>query len=131
MSDGLILDSWQKVEPLVQPGSIFRGQGDSAWGLKPSLTRLLCEAGLNNPNDKDQVARAVGAEEESLRIFQAAYSRPGDLREWIFWWSMAQHYGGAARVLDWSEKVGVAVYFATAHHLDKDGAVFELTRERL
>ena len=56
---------------------------------------------------------------------------PGDLREWIFWWAIAQHYGGATRVLDWSEKVGVAVYFATAHHLDKDGAVFELTRERL
>ena len=80
----LILDSWEKVRALEKlegadadggPLKIFRGQGDSRWGLTPSLTRLLNAMGLSNPNSKKQVAIAVKAEEESIKIFQVAQSR--------------------------------------------------------
>jgi hypothetical protein len=136
-----ILDSWEKVQELEKKQAsgppdggllhIFRGQGDSRWGLKPSLTRLLSTMGLSNPNNKKHVAKAVKAEEESIKTFQIAHPMPADLREWIFWWAVAQHYGGMTRVLDWSGRPGVAVYFAVSQQPDKDGAVFELTRKAL
>jgi len=137
----LIIDSWDKVQELeINQASgppnggilhIFRGQGDSRWGLKPSLTRLLNTMGLIDPNNKKQVAKAVKAEQQSINTFQIAQPMPADLREWIFWWAVAQHYGGVTRVLDWSGRPGVAVYFAVSQLPDRDGAVFELTQKAL
>jgi hypothetical protein len=40
-----------------------------------------------------------------------------------FWWAVAQHYGGVTRVLDWTQKIGVSVYFATSNNLDTGSPV--------
>jgi hypothetical protein len=135
-----MFDSWKKVEELERecpysggpPGKwVFRGQGDFCWALKPSLSRLLEEVGLRDPDDPDHVARAVQAEEAGVRAFQMAQGLKADQREWILWWALAQHYGGATRILDWSGEPGVAVYFAARSHLDTNGAVFALDTSRI
>jgi hypothetical protein len=45
--------------------------------------------------------------------------------EWE-WLAIAQHYGLATRLLDWTENPLVAAYFAVAEDLDKDSAIYVL-----
>ena len=142
MAECPVLDSWEEVEELereciskreVDGKWVFRGQADFCWGLKPSLLRLLEEVGIKNADDPKDVARALDAEQAGVRVFQMARPDGADPREWIYWWALAQHYGGVTREVDWSGRLGVAVYFAAKHecHLSKDGAVFALNLEAI
>lgn len=89
----------------------FRGEGDYKYGLVPSLFREkeLAPAGIGL---KD--VEAVNRYESDL--FFEFQLRMGDLRRsmpssWDLLFLM-RHYGVPSRCLDWSERLGIAVYFA-------------------
>lgn len=48
--------------------------------------------------------------------------------EWLF---MMQHYGAPTRLLDWTENVLVAAYFAVNENVDKDGEIWVIFPQRL
>jgi hypothetical protein len=39
-------------------------------------------------------------------------------------WSLMQHHGGPTRLLDWTNNLLVAAFFAVNSHFDKDGAIW-------
>ena len=81
----------------------FRGQPDSSWSLRPSLSR-----------HKLQNVRATDNPEEDLYfdfVTQAGALLPEDGSSWSVAFLM-QHYGLPTRLLDWSESFSVALHFA-------------------
>jgi hypothetical protein len=48
---------------------------------------------------------------------------PKNDSEWLF---LMQHHGAPTRLLDWSESVLVATYFAVSKHSDKDGELWAM-----
>lgn len=96
----------QKLSELADDGCdypVFRGQGNSTWSLTPSLLRL---------KDKDP---SIDLErlEGSLYFDFVTYSA----KLFTFsssWECLAEmrHHGVPTRLLDWSENLGTALYFA-------------------
>jgi hypothetical protein len=91
----------------------YRGQLNSGWTVKPSLTRNL--------TSKDQT---IALERHILSLFKNEvakrnyqhkiflHGKPrGYQNDWA-WLMQAQHYGIPTRMLDWSLKPEVALYFA-------------------
>jgi hypothetical protein len=93
---------------------IFRGQGDSRWGLKTSLERLI-ESHHSSPLRGDLLCHIY--ESEMLKEFQWKYpSYEKNLipqnDEYLEWLSIMQHYGAPTRLLDFSYSMYVALFMA-------------------
>lgn len=93
---------------------IFRGQGDSKWGLKTSLERLV-ESHHSSLLRNDLYCHIY--EWEKLKEFQWKYpSYEKNLipqsDEYIEWLSIMQHYGAPTRLLDFSYSMYVALFMA-------------------
>lgn len=93
---------------------IFRGQGDSSWGLKTSLERLI-ESHHASLSKGDLLYHIY--ESEMLKEFQWKYpSYEKNLipqnNEYLEWLSIMQHYGAPTRLLDFSYSMYVALFMA-------------------
>lgn len=96
----------------------FRGQSNANYKLIPSIIRT--EMGLRNEN----------AIFETYRKF-AQKLNPGHNDEWELLIDM-QHYFVPTRLLDWSESLMIALFFATMGHNDgEDAGLFILDPIRL
>jgi len=78
----------------------FRGHSREAWKLVPSIHR-----GYNHDQEVDMTLR--------FRL-QATSRRPSCPSEddWAAWLSLMRHFGLPTRLLDWSESILVAAFFA-------------------
>jgi hypothetical protein len=87
----------------------FRGHTQSSFLLLPSLFR-----NFENPNSRAQWQKIWDIEKDLFWEFSArARELHGVLEDdWDFLFAM-QHYGTPTRLLDWTEVLGVAIYFAT------------------
>jgi hypothetical protein len=86
----------------------FRGHTKSSYPLLPSLFR-----NFHDPNSHDQWQKIWDIEKDLFWEFSArARELHGVLEDdWDFLFAM-QHYGTPTRLLDWTEVLGVAIYFA-------------------
>ena len=100
---------------------IYRGQADSSWRIRPSLTRVFKDNGVNRE-------KALEIERILLEDFQNRNSDKFIAKlnqdNVIQWWTVMQHFGAPTRLLDWSKDIKVALYFAVCDRFDKDGALF-------
>jgi hypothetical protein len=92
--------------------AIYRGQSDSSWGLVPSIYRGA--HGISHQNH---------LREWKKRASRFASPIPRDDVDWLI---LAQHYGLATALLDWTTSPLVALYFACddQKHRDAEGCVW-------
>jgi len=90
-----------------------RGQSDAGWTLKPSAYR-------NRPWQFESAALWELKRRAPVRY--ANCPPDGDLGGWL---SLMQHYRLPTRLLDWSQSVLVAAFFA-CNHQEEDGAIWAL-----
>lgn len=97
----------------------WRGQSKIEWPLIPGIFRR-----------SDAYAEADIAH-QFMRKALCRYNncpRSSDGPEWLF---LMQHHRLPTRLLDWSESILVALYFATNENAEDDGAVYALLPHEL
>ena len=109
-------DFFQVFEGLLQPDEVFwfRGQSDFTWSLAPSALRY------HKRHDRE---KALGLLKDFKRVAQLKLNQPPKADEELLWLQTARHYGLPTRLLDWSQNVMIALYFACLQP-DADGLVF-------
>ena len=91
-----------------QPGEecLYRGQSDTTWPLLPSLMRHCRASGLEGNEIRDLEATLYYEFQARARELHQR-----SLSGWDVLFFM-RHHGVATRILDWTEVLGVALYFA-------------------
>jgi hypothetical protein len=110
------ITSWAELESLssLLPGWVYRGQRLASWRLSSALERSAPASVLTG---------LAEIELQSLARFQesgvgrALKSRPLD-DDAMSWFALMQHYGQPTRLVDFTDDIWVAAYFALA--LDRE-----------
>ncbi len=96
----------------------FRGQANINWLLTPSALRY-------KTSDLRNKALNLLREFKRCSTHKLGNEAP-HAREKLKWIQIAQHYGVPTRLLDWTERNTVALFFACCNQFEQDGAVFIL-----
>ena len=111
-------------------GVFFRGQADWEWSLLSSLARILTTNKVS-PEDAAKIEHLMINEfrYEAYRYLSPTIIPPyNDRGSWLM---LMQHHRAPTRLLDWTASPYVAAYFAVADSLDKDGAIWCFSVDRL
>lgn len=117
-----LIDAARITAKKAGPFLWWRGHADHAWSLVPKVFRsgdsLVLEGNLAHMF----VTRAPSRHPNT--------PMSGNYADWLF---LMQHYGLPTRLLDWTESVLVAAFFAVSDpaHKDKDGVLWALDPLRL
>jgi hypothetical protein len=123
------VSSWSELAELVEHFSffnghdwLFRGVSDTAHGLIPKIGRKETRALKKDPNSGQRVRVPYRAEDERavLTMFkqQAWPYMPTTPDGELQWLAIAQHHGLPTRLLDWTDGLLIAAWFA----VEKGGA---------
>jgi hypothetical protein len=127
--DGLLKRFREYSGPNCLTGVYLRGQGNSSWGLLPSIAR----EGQYSYCGKTIIRFDTEQEKNLLDRFRRhTYAHQGRvLSKWeaLF---LARHHGLPVRLLDWTANPLVALYWGCVFgkQPDADGAVFVLQRSK-
>ncbi len=113
-----------KGSSVLNPSFHFRGQARADWRLAPSLLRVA-ETDHLKPEEALELEQAALWEFRTLaHLYLPPAALPRDDRDSVTWWICMQHYGAPTRLLDWTESLYVASYFAVEKEPDSDGAIW-------
>lgn len=102
---------------------IFRGESSDKYSLRPKWGR----AQVNNAKNDQGVERGLF---NDFRRRAAPFVIQLPATEWD-WLALAQHYGLATRLLDWTENPLVAAYFATKPGSFEDRVLYMIDQYEL
>jgi hypothetical protein len=102
---------------------IFRGESSTEYKLRPKYGRST------SSTRKDWLEIEVAVLEAFIRR-GSPYVTPQPANKWE-WLAIAQHYGLATRLLDWTENPMVAAYFALAGLPSNDCVIYAMDQEAL
>lgn len=122
------ISSYLAIIEDVPPGyrSIFRGQGDSTWGLTPSLYRIhSTQIGGSSVDEQYNLLESMLIEQ----FFREGRPYlPHQERNYANDRVICQHFGVPTRLLDWTEDPLVALFFAVEDWSSSwDAAVFAIS----
>ena len=107
---------------------LFRGMEDYEYKLIPSVYRTI-----KDPNNDFEISNrkytTFSSERNLLQNFiqdASAYAPQFNVKNYVRWAELAQHYGVPTRFLDWTENPLVALYFACESNKDSDAVVWVL-----
>ena len=98
----------------------WRGHADDAWTLLPGIFR-----------NKERAQTETLLTAEFMRHAPVLYSNCPAEKSWTDWLFLMQHYRLYTRLLDWTESLLIATFFAVNQYPDKPGAVWALNPMRL
>lgn len=129
-------DEWQEYqEPF---GIWFRGQADDTWMLAPSVFRrslvtpkLADSVDSSSLSHGDDISSYIDESSMTNHFMLRAASFGENCRNTFDWLCLMRHFNLPTRLLDWSENLLVALYFAVCEHEDKPGTLFILNARKL
>lgn len=93
---------------------IYRGHGNSAWKLEPTLDRVVGSA--KSPKRMSHLGNFKFAARGRRGTNPVPIESEND------WWALGQHHGLSTPLLDWTESPFVALYFAMVDAHAEEGA---------
>jgi len=123
---GQTINSWNELLEFYQKSEagpwkrrwIFGGEKDCSWRLETTLERAIhrqCELPLGKEAERWEYRLLRQFE----RIAPMFLSQPPGKDSWIEWLALLRHYGGPARLLDWTYSFLIAAFHAIEK--SKDG----------
>ncbi|MBN2261096.1 MAG: FRG domain-containing protein [Clostridiales bacterium] len=117
-------------------GIWFRGQSRICYNLEPSLYRESIKNDIVCPKHKHQYrSREVHSYYEETSMFNHFVTRMPNYQEnyttSFDWLCLMQHYELPTRLLDWTESILIALYFAVREYDNCDGVLYALNPGRL
>jgi len=128
------LESWAQFLEVITDTQYsdwaFRGHRNQQWPLLSALSRYLRNFRVDPGVWAAQEQRILRIFKRKAHHFLSAGPLPDDDFEWL---ALMQHYGLPTRLLDWTESVLVAAYFAVCdeNHADKNGKIWILNPGKL
>ncbi len=126
------IDDWSTLSALLEYVSyrsdvpwLFRGATNHLYALTPKIGRGATRGkrdGQRVPYSEDDEESVLQMFKQQARPFLPVGLSPSSELEWL---AIAQHHGLPTRLLDWTDSMAVAVWFAVQHnHGSTDGAVW-------
>jgi hypothetical protein len=106
---------------------VFRGQADARWDLATSLERAFLRAGRIIYTRETAEYWMLHEFRKKIHLYSTLSPANENTFEWL---ALLQHYGGATRLLDFSESIYVAAYFSILNSSD-DSAIWAINRPLL
>jgi len=114
-STSSVINSWADLASLIGACAdgiwIFRGESDTSYMLKPKAGRVGNYRGAARKPDYDPTHERNAPKLLKRQARPYLAHTPSTDLEWL---AIAQHHGMSTRLLDWTESMLVATYFATA-----------------
>jgi hypothetical protein len=124
------VENWEILRLLAarMPRWLFRGQPSSEWGLQTSFERIATAGSW--PVDVWSNRELHTLEEFKRRAHLVLPSPPHESAN-LEWLSVIQHYGGPTRLLDFTQSIYVASFFAIEPCLECDAAIWAVNSGHL
>lgn len=109
---------------------VYRGENSITHALRPKFGRRLAEPFISDTGNSYPV---LGHEMRLLKEFKmqsAPFMKHHPIDDWD-WLAVAQHHGLATRLLDWTENILVAAYFACNGDCQRDAVIYALNIQNI
>ena len=118
------IDNWQHIHILAESlnSFAFRGQADASWDLTTSLERCFKKYDPVIPIYENKEHWVLHEFREKFHLYS---NHPPEISNHFEWLALLQHHGCPTRLLDFSDSLYIASYFAISESIS-DAAIWAI-----